>query len=353
MDAKKLNELTIFVQKYIPTAQYTVEDGSENQVIYSLPFDSVKLFGPFFSALEKGLNEHDVSNFGVTITSLEDVFLKVGEDHSVTPKEAVLLGIGSDRSYNTNFLSQIIGLVKRKLHYASNDFITIPFLALPIIASIAAAVLYKKQIISSSDLINDMAVSGIYIGGYLGAPGLIAEFIVRERNERLRNVLTVMGCDFKAYWIGTFIADYILMFMTTFVMWISWSAGDMTDFYDNGLNFFVFLLFNFQMISFSYFFSYIFSSPKSCISLMPVVILLLILFPAVVFLILIEIILATGTTLSQGVLGIFIYLLTFMSAIIYFINRWCHFVGNNDHVPTRSTAVMLTKHNAKLQCLYF
>jgi hypothetical protein len=86
---------------------------------------------------------------------------------------------------------------------------------------------------------------------------------------------------------------------------------------------------------------------------MPVVILLLILFPAVVFLILIEIILATGTTLSQGVLGIFIYLLTFMSAIVYFINRWCHFVGNNDHVPTWSTAVMLTKHNAKLQCLYF
>ncbi len=44
--------------------------------------------------------------------------------------------------------------------------------------------------------------------GYLD---LIAEFIVRERNDKLRNVLTDMGCDFRAYWTGTFLVDYPIM----------------------------------------------------------------------------------------------------------------------------------------------
>ena len=45
----------------------------------------------------------------------------------------------------------------------------------------------------------------------VGAPGLLAEFLVRERQDKLRNLLTVMGCDFRAYWLGTFIADFLLM----------------------------------------------------------------------------------------------------------------------------------------------
>ena len=48
-----------------------------------------------------------------------------------------------------------------------------------------------------------LAYPGIYIGGYLAVPGLIAEFLVRERAEKLRNLLTVMGCSFRAYWLGT------------------------------------------------------------------------------------------------------------------------------------------------------
>lgn len=51
---------------------------------------------------------------GVTISSLEDVFLKVGEDHSVTPDEdqgvalsKTLAGIGADRSYQPSFNSQV------------------------------------------------------------------------------------------------------------------------------------------------------------------------------------------------------------------------------------------------------
>ncbi len=55
------------------------------QLVYVLPFESVHLFGPFFTALQARLGQFDVSDFSISITSLEDVFLKIGEDHTVTP----------------------------------------------------------------------------------------------------------------------------------------------------------------------------------------------------------------------------------------------------------------------------
>ena len=302
----KLLALSAFVTSHVPEAKYFQEDGAENQVLYSLPFETVSKFGKFFTQLEANFVKLGVTNYGVTITSLEDVFLKVGEDHTVTPQaNPEGYGIGKDRQYHANIFSQIIGLTKRKLTYAYNDFITIPLVLFPIAASIAAAVLYNQQVISTSDFVNDLVISAMYIGAFLGAPGLIAEFIVRERNDKLRNVLTVMGCDFRAYWIGTFLADYLIMLIPTVVMWITWPAAAMPDFYDgkDGLNFFLVLLFNVQLIAFSYFFSFIFSSPKSCISLMPIVIIVLILLPNVVLLLFTMIAKAVGTKISSSVLG--------------------------------------------------
>jgi ABC-type multidrug transport system ATPase subunit len=175
-------------------------------------------------------------------------------------------------------ISQIIGLMKRRLTYALNDFIIVPLLLLPIAVAITAAVLYNQEVVSSIQLLNDGLVAALYMGAYLGAPGLIAEFIVRERNDKLRNVLTVMGCDFRAYWIGTFLADYLILFIPTVVIWITWPAAGMTDYYANnqGLAFFILLLFNAQLIAFAYFFSFVFGSPKLCISVMPVVVISLI-----------------------------------------------------------------------------
>jgi len=299
--------LTQFVRQFIPEAKYVEEDGAEGQVLYSLPFQTVSKFGPFFTKLDSSLGSLKCTNYGVTITSLEDVFLKVGEDHTVTPnqEQANQYGIGKDRTYQSNITSQIIGICKRKLTYCINDFVTIPLMALPIAAGIAAAVLYNLDVISTMAETNDIVVSAMYVGAYLGAPGLIAEFIVKERNDKLRNVLTVMGCDFRAYWIGTLLADYIIMSVPMIVIWITWFSASMSDFYAGmgGLNFFIFLLFNLQMISFSYFFSFIFTSPKSCISLMPILIIMLIITPNIILLIMINIVNAAGGSIEQSVQG--------------------------------------------------
>jgi ATP-binding cassette subfamily A (ABC1) protein 3 len=306
MGDNELAALTTFVTGHVPDAKYMVEDGAEGQVIYALPFPSVALFGPFFVALEDKLDQLHVTNFGVTITSLEDVFLKVGEDHTVTPTAEGMKGIGSDRTYESNFHSQVLGMTKRKLTYAFNDFVTIPLLGLPIAAAVAAAALYGAKVIDDgSDVINDVVTAGIYLGGYLGVPGLIAEFIVKERQDKLRNVLTVMGCDFRAYWLGTFIADYLILMIVTICIWITWGAANLQDYYGgmNGLNFFIFLLFNVQLLAFSYFFSFAFSSPKSCITLMPIIIIVLVITPNIINLMGFLLARAIGASVPQSVQG--------------------------------------------------
>ena len=92
-----------------------------------------------------------------------------------------------------------------------------------------------------------------------------------------------------------YVADYALTVVPIIVMWISWSAGAMTDFSENvgGLCFFIILLFHFQLIGFSYVCTSVFTSPKSAIAFMPMFIVMLILAP-MILLNLIYVIFSTG-----------------------------------------------------------
>jgi ATP-binding cassette subfamily A (ABC1) protein 3 len=312
---EQLINLSRYVHSYIPEAKFFEEEGSEGQILYSLPFRSVDKFGTFFNALEAEGQQQSLNiiSYGVTVTSLEDVFLKVGADKTVTPKIDTTQtivdthGIGKvGTTYDISLATQIVGIAKRKLVYAMNDFITLPLILLPVFTFIAAVILYNRRTISKLNAVNNLVVAGMFIISYVCAPGLIAEFLVRERRDNLRNVLIVMGCDFKAYWIGTFLADYLIMLIPTICLWIMWPAADMPDFYDrrNGLGLILMLIFNFQLIGFAYFFSFVFTNPKSCISLMPILVLALEVIPNVMILIIIQIATSSGSLhLKNDVIG--------------------------------------------------
>ena len=47
--------------------------------------------------------------------------------------------------------------------------------------------------------------------GFVPLVGLIAEHVAAERASKLRNVLTVAGCDARAYWLGTLCGDLCLL----------------------------------------------------------------------------------------------------------------------------------------------
>ena len=320
-ESREIDRLTQYIRRFIPEAEYLEEPGQETVMIYALPFSAVDLFASLFEALEKDVSSFPVKGYNLMITTLEDVFLRVGKDETVAPKllendntamnggnEANKenatnpVGIGLDRSYAPTLMSQTIGILNRRLLYARNDSFTLALMLFPVATGILSAILFTQNLLGDDDSTTNVAVVGVCIGGFIGIPGLVAEFIVRERADKLRNVLNVMGCSYIAYWLGTILADYLLVLGSCISLFIIWGAAGMGDYISGlgGLNLFVWIIFfPLQVLSYSYAHSFLFASPKTCLWSMLALILLQPLIPQVVLLITIEILQAAGSSISQ------------------------------------------------------
>ena len=293
---KEIEALTKYVTNGIPDSTLLSKDENlDEQIVYVLPFDKVSYFGDFFLALSRDLSRLGLASFGVSLPSMEDVFLKVGADHTVKPKllrhvsdnirrESFQQGISGERKHQANMMSQVIGMMHRRFKYCSKDFTTIPLLGLPTAVIIVVAILNDK-LTSLSQLALDCIFIMMYMGAYIAVPGLLSEFIVRERETRLRNVLSVSGCHPVAYLVGNFIADYTILLIPTVIMFISWGAAGMGDFssgkYDAGLSFWIIIFFNGHLIAFSYLSANMFNKPKSCMAFMPMFVIFLLFLPMI------------------------------------------------------------------------
>ena len=114
---------------------------------------------------------------------------------------------------------------------------------------------------------------------------LLTANIVTERVSRLRNVLTVMGCEVKSYWMGQFIGDSLLLLVpaliTTFVaLGCAYStpfpSGDdaaddeaLTNYVDGGKIFWLLLFSSWHLIGFCFVASFCCPSAKVAIAFMP------------------------------------------------------------------------------------
>ena len=53
-----------------------IKSHASGELIFSLPASEISNFGALFEALELRKNELDIYNFGLSITTIEDVFLR-------------------------------------------------------------------------------------------------------------------------------------------------------------------------------------------------------------------------------------------------------------------------------------
>lgn len=261
------------------------------QVRCILGFDQVVHFGKYFNDLQQISKSLGIDSYGITVTSMEDVFLSIGGDEDMLPDQDIAKtdhdGIGESK-YDFDIVMQISGMALRKWSNAKHDFVCWSMLLLPMVSSLTIGLLYQGEVIYSNDdpgsfdfgrVLNNIISIAIYFASMLMVPGLLAEFIVRERETKLRTVLTVMGCDFRAYWLGTFVMDFILLSIPSFFFMMVWGIFDMEDFYSNIGSFFIVILFNVHLISFSYIITYVFSSAKSAVFISPSIIVGLLLLP--------------------------------------------------------------------------
>eukprot|EP00605_Chrysophyceae_sp_TOSAG23-4_P000272 GSChrysophyteH1.ASY1.ANO1.314.1 assembled CDS len=276
-----------FVMQYLPGSNTT--DATPN-ITFVLPFEQSKNFGKFFAAFGKDatdrFNRFGIVDYGVSIPDMEDVFLAVGRyvhkygvslsaslsfsvcvsfDESVKPSDTTgdkkinpivdadtaesggaALGIGSAVAFNPTLTSQTMAIVGRRLENARRNVVTIPTLIIPIGAVVAGAWLWITQPNTANDpdvsaVLNAYLVAQMYYAGYLTVPGacLLVEFLIEERESKLRNLLTVMGCDFTAFWVGNFIADFMILVFVN----------------KDGEAFLLMIVFTAHLISFSYLFA--------------------------------------------------------------------------------------------------
>jgi len=346
-----VRQLLSFVCAHIPSAFFVAKESTVASLAFVLPFHQLPQFASFFEQFEENLQNLSVSGYGITITSLEEVFLKVGGDHDLTGEMASGQGTAGGTGGNTaggtggvvavanpdddenvktidaddgiddgddggdgggdlsfsEFKGQVAGLWRKRVVFARNDWLkSLPTMLLPSAAIATAFVLNLENVYGSSwkpgGLNSNLITSVICVAGFIPISALIVEHVVAERVLKLRNVLTVTGCDLKSYWLGNLAGDMTLVGVSVVVGTVaaaccaSIKASNVLD--DDRVLFrldddrpleswvidgrlpLALFFFSLQLISFCYFCSFWFSSPKLAIAFMPFFCIVLINGPA-------------------------------------------------------------------------
>lgn len=71
------NEVLAFVSKYIADCEIVLSRGNELNI--RLPYKSVNSFAPFLEDFDKNLTKLNILSYGLNVTSLEQVFLRIIE----------------------------------------------------------------------------------------------------------------------------------------------------------------------------------------------------------------------------------------------------------------------------------
>ncbi|KAG8194777.1 hypothetical protein JTE90_017219 [Oedothorax gibbosus] len=138
--------LTKILEKYIP--EVSVGNELDQEIAFSLASDSTTEFGVMFEEVEKHKDELGVQSFGITITTMEDVFLNVSNISDMKYKlqggnnqpngsnvefEDVYGNSGHTKKERDPF-NQFFGLLLKRFHYSKRHYsIILSQLILPFI----------------------------------------------------------------------------------------------------------------------------------------------------------------------------------------------------------------------------
>ncbi|XP_036597538.1 ATP-binding cassette sub-family A member 3-like [Trichosurus vulpecula] len=116
----KVEKISHIVHQFVPSA--TLESNSEAELSFMLPKESTKRFEALFTELEREEKELGIASYGISVTTMEEVFLRVGElvdlkmdlqdfqklsslsDQQAENKEEIVHGGGKESNYLFNTL---------------------------------------------------------------------------------------------------------------------------------------------------------------------------------------------------------------------------------------------------------
>lgn len=147
------------------------------------------------------------------------------------------------------------------------------------------------------DFTSTLLTALVVAAGYLPVVSLLTEGVVTERVTKLRNVLTVAGCDVSSYWLGQLVGDFTLLLVpaaltSLFAVAVAHSApfpsgddraddGVLLPTVQGGALFWVLAAASAQLCGFCYFCSFWFPSAKFAIAFMPFFCIVMIFLPTI------------------------------------------------------------------------
>jgi len=160
---------------------------------------------------------------GVADTDMEDVFLRVGDEAERERAELRRQASAGRRSSGdadpggasdaAALGRQTLAMVRKRLRVAYHAPLrTFLLVLLPAGAAVAAfACNATDEFGQRGSFAANMTTCVVVMLGFVPLVGLVAEHVAAERATKLRNVLTVAGCDARAYWLGTLLGDLTLL----------------------------------------------------------------------------------------------------------------------------------------------
>lgn len=118
-----IDRLTALIQSHIPSA--TLESQISAEVSYLLPFNETSKFEKLFLSIETNMQELGVNSFGVSATTMEEVFLKVGENLSnevveITQTPGKKIFTASSKLPKLSFVKEDLNSTENTTKMASN-----------------------------------------------------------------------------------------------------------------------------------------------------------------------------------------------------------------------------------------
>ena len=231
-DLDEHSALTAFVKAQCPGAE-PYDDGDDKTCArFALPLDPSAAF-ECVASLQFDMStggKFGISSIGVATADLEDVFMRYGKHRSddsdrqqrrisqtdawAAVNEKTFVPGTWDREWAT-----VKALCRKRLLCARRDLKTLALLLLPIGCTLAAFILNAKDEFGNRGTFSaNTATSLIIIFAFMPTAGLVAEHVVHERTTKLRNVLTVAGCDSASYIAGTFAGDAALFVLVAVLL---------------------------------------------------------------------------------------------------------------------------------------
>nr|CCA22574.1 PREDICTED: similar to Stromal antigen 1 putative [Albugo laibachii Nc14] len=176
------NELQSFVLGYIPTARVLSNVGAE--IAFQLPAPESGRFAIMFEALDKRLAELGVLSYGISVTTLEEVFIKVAEasgetnQHTLknegrasptnqTPSAQSLSALGS----TSKFFAHLEALTLKRFRIAKRDRRVVIFSGLlPLVLLLAGFIILKSSSLTKNDEKLAMTSDKLRVGSNMIVP---------------------------------------------------------------------------------------------------------------------------------------------------------------------------------------